>query len=62
MNDTTIYILVSAVSAITLALIKVLYSSKCKTVNCCFGLIKVDRDIQTELLEDTNNINQINKE
>lgn len=60
MNDTTIYIIVSAISALFLALIKVLYSSKCRSVNCCFGLIQVERDIETELLEDTHNMKQIN--
>ena len=60
MNDTTIYIIVSAMSALGLATFKLLYSSNCKSVNCCFDSIQVERDIQTELLEDTNNIQSNN--
>ena len=52
MNDTTSYLIVSAVSALFLGLLKVLYESKCKKVTCCCGLVDVERDTETEFKED----------
>jgi hypothetical protein len=41
-------LLISSSIAFILALARILYKSKCKTVECC-GCIKIQRDIESEL-------------
>ena len=52
MNQTTIYLIISVVCAMILGILKIMYSSKCSKINCCFGAIDIDRDIKSELEED----------
>ena len=35
-------------SGIILALIAVAYKSKCRQINCCCGLLAIDRDVEAE--------------
>jgi hypothetical protein len=39
---------VTICSGIILAVVAVCYKSKCRNVNCCFGLIQIDRDVIAE--------------
>ena len=52
MQTTTTYILISAVSALLLGILKIMYSSKCSKFNCCFGAVDITRDIESEVIED----------
>ena len=52
MQTTTTYILISAVSALLLGILKIMYSSKCSKINCCFGAVDITRDIDSEVIED----------
>ena len=61
MDHSPSYLIVSAICALFLALIKLLYSSKCRTVSCCYGMINVERDIEIELKEDTMQMQNNNK-
>ncbi len=44
-------------SAFVLAIIGLLYKSKCKNVKCC-GICEIQRDVDIELQEDTLEIQQ----
>jgi hypothetical protein len=48
MNDNTIYFIISSVSAICGALIKLLYDSKCSHISILYGCVDVDRNIMVE--------------
>ena len=52
MESTTTYLLISAVSALLLGILKIMYSSKCSKINCCFGAVDITRDIESEVIED----------
>ena len=52
MQTTTTYILISAVSALLLGILKIMYSSKCSKINCCFGAVDIIRHIESEVEED----------
>jgi hypothetical protein len=52
MENTTTYILISAVSALLLGILKIMYSSKCSKINCCFGVVDITRDAESEVIED----------
>ena len=52
MENTTTYLLISAVSALLLGILKIMYSSKCSKINCCFGVVDITRDIESEVEED----------
>ena len=52
MEKTTTYLLISAVSALLLGILKIMYSSKCSKINCCFGVVDITRDIESEVEED----------
>lgn len=47
--------LVTICSGIILALVAVAYKSKCRNINCCFGLIQIDRDVAIEEEIDEHN-------
>lgn len=40
--------LVTICSGIILAVVAVCYKSKCRNINCCYGLIQIDRDVIAE--------------
>jgi hypothetical protein len=40
--------LVTICSGIMLAVVAVCYKSKCRNINCCYGLIQIDRDVIAE--------------
>ena len=61
MDNTTTYIIVSALSAVFIGMLKVLYESKCKKVICCCGLVNVERDTEIELKEDRMKLEHQNK-
>lgn len=46
MSDTTNYLIVSAVCGLLLAVVKLLYDSKCSHIKCF--CLEIDRDIKTE--------------
>ncbi len=46
MNDTTAYLIVSAICGLILAGMKVCYDSKCVRVKC--GCIEIERDVEEE--------------
>ena len=52
MENTTTYLLISAVSALLLGILKIMYSSKCSKINFCFGAVDIIRDIDSEIIED----------
>ena len=52
METTTTYLLISAVSALLLGILKIMYTSKCSKINCCFGIVDITRDIVLEVEED----------
>ena len=52
MNSTSVYLIISAIAALLLGILKIMYSSKCSKINCCFGAIDITRDIVSELEED----------
>jgi len=47
--------LVTICSGIILAVIAVAYKSKCRNINCCFGFIQIDRDVEGEEELDAHN-------
>ena len=52
MNSTSTYLIISAVCALLLGILKIMYSSKCSKINCCYGAIDITRDIESEVEED----------
>lgn len=59
MNDTTTYLIISAVCGVFMGIVKVLYDSKCVHVRCCGGFVDIERDVKTELKEDEFKHNEI---
>ena len=49
MDSSTTYFIIASVSAFGGALLKLLYDSKCKNVNICFGCVEIERDIEHEV-------------
>lgn len=39
---------VTTLSGVILAMIAVAYKSKCRNINCCFGLVEIERDTAGE--------------
>ena len=62
MENTTTYLLISAVSALLLGILKIMYSSKCSKINCYFGAGDITRDINSELEEDKYRIDHPQKD
>ena len=52
MNSTSTYLIISALCALLLGILKIMYSSKCSKINCFFGAVDITRDIVSELEED----------
>ncbi len=52
MNSTSTYLIISALCALLLGILKIMYSSKCSKINSCFGAVDITRDIVSELEED----------
>ena len=52
MNSTSTYLIISAIAALLLGILKIMYSSKCSKINCCYGAVDITRDIVSELEED----------
>ena len=44
--------MLSIIFGFILSLIRFCYKSKCKKCDCCFGLFKIERDINLELKYD----------
>jgi hypothetical protein len=67
MDNGIIISLCTILSAITLLMLKLCFKSKCTEISCCFGLLKVKRDVETERkIEDVeikhnidNNVNNV---
>ena len=61
-NGTDIIVIISAICAFLLMCTRVLYKSKCKTVNLCYGLINIDRtvEIETDIIDVIPRQNTIN--
>ena len=51
MNSTSTYLIISAIAALLLGILKIMYSSKCSKINCCFGAVDITRDIISEVEE-----------
>ncbi len=52
MNSTSIYLIISAIAALLLGILKIMYSSKFSKINCCFDAVDITRDIISEVEED----------
>ncbi len=52
MNSTSTYLIISALCALLLEILKIMYASKCSKINCCFGAVDITRDIVSEVEED----------
>ena len=52
MNSTSTYLIISALCVLLLGMLKIMYSSKCSKINCCYGAIDITRDIESEVIED----------
>ena len=52
MNSTSVYFIISALCALLLRILKIMYPSKCPKIICCFGAIDITRDILSEAEED----------
>ena len=61
MENTTTYLLISAVSALLLGILKIMYSSKCSKINCCFGVVDITCEIKSEVEEDKYRIESKNE-
>jgi hypothetical protein len=48
LSEIFLTLLVSSGVGLVLAIIKILYKSKCKTIECC-GILKCERDIEHEV-------------
>jgi len=48
LSEVFLSLLVTSGIGLVLAIIKILYKSKCKTVECC-GILKCERDIEHEV-------------
>lgn len=54
MDNNITYFLIATISGFLLALLKVLYSSKCSHIKCF--CVDIERDINNEVKEDIENI------
>ena len=56
MDDTYLFVLtlVGLVLGFTGGLVVYFLRSKCNSVSCCFGLLEITRDIESELKEELN--------
>ena len=53
LSEATVYSLsIAGLGFLGLA-VRYCFKSKCNEVNCCFGLLKIERDIQHEIIEQT---------
>ena len=52
MSDTTNYLIISAICGVLMAVIKVMYDSKCVKIKLCCGLAEIERDIEEEIKHD----------
>ena len=63
MDNGIIISLCTILSAITLLMLKLCFKSKCSEISCCFGLIKIKRDVEIERkIEDTEIKHTINND
>ena len=63
MDNGIIISLCTILSAITLLMLKLCFKSKCSEISCCFGLIKIKRDVEIERkIEDTEIKHNINND
>lgn len=51
-DASTTYFIIASVSAFGGALLKLIYDSKCRHLNICFGCVEIERDIQHEIEAD----------
>ena len=56
MDNGIIISLCTILSAITLLMLKLCFKSKCSEISCCFGLIKIKRDVEIERKIEDNEI------
>ena len=53
LSEATVYSLSIAGLGFAGLAVRYCFKSKCNEVNCCFGLLKIERDIQHEIIEQT---------
>ena len=51
MNDSLIYGIATLFTGLVALLVRYGFKSKCSNVSLCFGLIKIERDIEQEIVE-----------
>lgn len=51
MEDSVIIALVTIVAGVIIFLFKICFASKCEKVTICYGLLKINRDIENESKE-----------
>lgn len=51
MEDSVIIALVTIVAGVIIFLFKICFASKCEKVTICYGLLKINRDVENESKE-----------
>lgn len=51
MQQGGLIVLVTILSSVIVILIKICFASKCQKIKICWGLIKIDRDVEIEASE-----------
>lgn len=59
MKEFFILTLVSIIATIILASVKICFASKCKNVDVCFGILRVEREVSLERQEYQEEKNEI---
>ena len=60
-EGSTIVIIVGSVFAFLIMISRIVYKSKCKTISCCFNLLRIERnvEIETDIVDSNNNNNVV---
>jgi hypothetical protein len=62
LSEATVYSLSIAGLGFLGLVVRYCFKSKCSEVSCCFGLIKIDRDIEHEVVEQQQEIEATNQQ
>jgi hypothetical protein len=62
LSEATVYSLSIAGLGFLGLVVRYCFKSKCSEVSCCFGLIKIDRDIEHEVIEQQQEIESTNQQ
>ena len=59
LSEATVYSLSIAGLGFSGLVVRYCFRSKCSEVSCCFGLLKIERDIEHEVAEEMDNHSKI---